>query len=58
MAMRRRARALTDAELVAAESIERLAQRRRNLLHALLAERKRRAGRADKMMPVKVEGRI
>jgi hypothetical protein len=47
---------LTDDELARVEELERLGARRHNTLRALMAERKRRAGRGGKMLRLKVEG--
>ena len=56
--LRARIAALTDAELAEAESLERLGRRRVNALRALMAERKRRAGKPAKMLRLKVEARL
>jgi hypothetical protein len=56
--MTRRLRALSGAELDQAESAERLGKRRQNLLLALKGERYRRAGKPEKMLRLKVEGKI
>ena len=57
-AMIRRLRGLSDAELELAESAERMGRRRENMLMALKGERQRRAGKTQKMLRLKVEGKI
>lgn len=56
--MKRRFHALTDAELAEAESLEKLGQRRQNILHCILAEKKSRDGRSEKMLRLKVESNL
>ena len=53
--MKRRIAALTDAELAEAERVERMGNRRENLLRIFRAERYRRGGKAEKMLQLHME---
>jgi hypothetical protein len=53
--MKRRIAALTDAELAEAERIERMGNRRENLLRIFRAERYRRGGKPEKMLHLRME---
>ena len=53
--MNRRIMALTDSELAEAERVERMGNRRQNLLRIFRAERYRRGSRAGKMLQLHME---
>jgi hypothetical protein len=56
--VRKLTRAMSNAELAEAETLERLGRRRENMLMALKAERQRRQGREDKMLRLHVEANL